>query len=208
MHRAPDVAILDRGALRLQLGTHRSRGPSGRQGGDGHAMADRALPSSGCWNRIPLEDGNLKRRSAARGEPLGMDEVVAGGGNQALVEGPAGNLVELLEPCVCGAAGRICTAPRPRRRPGAHDRPSVRHSPGPMRGCEHGLGTGAVFAPLTGWPLIGRPGPRGRAGTTSGWCSADCGFPAVPAARRACSGPSGRARPNSPPAPRPRRRTG
>lgn len=61
-------------------------------------MADRALPSSGCWNRIPLEDGNLKRRSAARGEPLGMDDVVAGGGSQALVEGPAGNLVELLEP--------------------------------------------------------------------------------------------------------------
>ena len=94
MHPAPGFAMLTKGTLRLMLNA---------PGAGGAGTADRtgAVPRPGGWNRIqlPVEDitaevARLKREGAAF-----RTEIVTGnGGRQALVEDPAGNLVELFEP--------------------------------------------------------------------------------------------------------------
>jgi catechol 2,3-dioxygenase-like lactoylglutathione lyase family enzyme len=95
MHPAPPFAILARGDLRLLLSA-----PSG-EGGGGQVLADGSRPEPGGWNRFQIQvedvDAEVERLTAA-----GMkfrSEVLRGvGGDQALLEDPAGNLVELFQP--------------------------------------------------------------------------------------------------------------
>jgi catechol 2,3-dioxygenase-like lactoylglutathione lyase family enzyme len=95
MHPAPAFAMLSRGDLRLVL-TQPGGGPGG-----GQAMADGTLPTPGGWNRFAIEVTDLTtlvdtlRQAGAR---FRSDIIHGVGGNQALVEDPSGNLVELFEP--------------------------------------------------------------------------------------------------------------
>lgn len=95
MHPAPSFAMLTRGHLRLLL--NGTTGP----GGASQPMPDGRRPEPGGWNRIQLEVENIEdeveslRTSGARFR----NEIVTGmGGKQVLVDDPAGNPIELLEP--------------------------------------------------------------------------------------------------------------
>jgi len=97
MHPAPVFAMLSRGDLRLVISK-----PGGAVGG-GSALVDGRLPEPGGWNRFALEVDDLD----AMVERLRRDgvrfrgEVLKGvGGNQALVEDPSGNLIELFQPLI------------------------------------------------------------------------------------------------------------
>lgn len=72
---APAFADVTRGNLRLLL--------AGPGSSAGRAMPDGAVPGPGGWNRIHLI----------------VDDIVTGpGGQQILVQDPAGNLIELFQP--------------------------------------------------------------------------------------------------------------
>ena len=91
MHPAPTFAMLSRGDLRLVL-----TAPGG-----GQAMPDGTFPAPGGWNRFQLEVDNLEATVAdlrAHGARFRNEIVTGVGGNQILVEDPAGNPVELFEP--------------------------------------------------------------------------------------------------------------
>lgn len=95
MHPGPGFAAVSRGGLQLLL--------SAVAGGGGatQAMPDGRTPEPGGWNRIQLRtedlDAEVERLRAAGVRFRG--EIVAGnGGRQVLIEDPAGNPVELLEP--------------------------------------------------------------------------------------------------------------
>jgi predicted enzyme related to lactoylglutathione lyase len=94
MRPAPGFAMLSRGGLRLLLNAPGA-------GGGGTADRTGAVPQPGGWNRIqlPVEDiaAEVDRLKQA-GAVLRTDIINGNGGKQALVEDPAGNLVELLEP--------------------------------------------------------------------------------------------------------------
>jgi catechol 2,3-dioxygenase-like lactoylglutathione lyase family enzyme len=94
MHPAPGFAALKRGNLRLLLNAPGA-------GGAGQAMPDGRSPEPGGWNRIQLEVEDLAaivERLKEQGEHF-RNEIVSGqGGQQVLLEDPAGNLVELFEP--------------------------------------------------------------------------------------------------------------
>ena len=95
MHPAPTFAMLSRGDLRLVL-----TAPGGGPGG-GQAMPDGTFPAPGGWNRFQLEVENLEATVAdlrAHGARFRNEIVTGVGGNQILVEDPAGNPVELFEP--------------------------------------------------------------------------------------------------------------
>jgi catechol 2,3-dioxygenase-like lactoylglutathione lyase family enzyme len=95
MHPAPSFAMLASGDLRLVL-----TAPGGGPGG-GQAMPDGTLPAPGGWNRFQLEVADLHatvETLRSRGARFRSDIVVGVGGNQILVEDPAGNPVELFEP--------------------------------------------------------------------------------------------------------------
>ncbi|MBO0893618.1 MAG: VOC family protein [Acidimicrobiales bacterium] len=95
MHPAPSFAMLASGDLRLVL-----TAPGGGPGG-GAAMPDGTVPRPGGWNRFQLEVADLEATVASlrsRGARFRNEIVVGVGGNQILVEDPAGNLVELFEP--------------------------------------------------------------------------------------------------------------
>lgn len=94
MHPAPRFAMLDRDDLRLLVSA------PGLQGGGGMAMPDGSVPEPGGWNRISLPVSNLPEIvEALRSKGVKFrNEIVHGiGGDQVLVEDPAGNLVELFE---------------------------------------------------------------------------------------------------------------
>ncbi|MGH2510959.1 MAG: VOC family protein [Ktedonobacteraceae bacterium] len=94
MHPAPTFAMLDRGDLRLLLSA-----PS-PQGGGGQAMPDGTTPKPGGWNRISLQVSGLTAIvDALRKKGVKFrNEIVHGvGGDQILVEDPAGNCIELFE---------------------------------------------------------------------------------------------------------------
>lgn len=94
-HPAPPFAMLDRGDLRLLLSA-----PSG-QGGGGQSMPDGTRPEPGGWNRISLEVSGLEdkvRTLRDKGVRFRNDIVHGIGGNQVLIEDPAGNCIELFEP--------------------------------------------------------------------------------------------------------------
>ncbi len=72
MHPSPMFAMLSRGDLRLVLSQ-----PGGQNPGGGSTLADGRKPEPGGWNRFVIQ---------------GV------GGNQALVEDPSGNPIELFQP--------------------------------------------------------------------------------------------------------------
>jgi catechol 2,3-dioxygenase-like lactoylglutathione lyase family enzyme len=95
MHPAPPFAMLRRGDLRLNLSA-----PSG-MGGGGQTMPDGSVPAPGGWNRFALEVDHLEdivERLRGAGVRFRSDVIVGVGGNQALIEDPAGNPVELFQP--------------------------------------------------------------------------------------------------------------
>ncbi len=95
MDATPDFAILQRDDLRLLL--NRAGGP----GGASQALADGRRPEPGGWNRIQLEVDDVEseaRRLADAGVTIRGEVVHGKGGDQVLVDDPAGNAVELFRP--------------------------------------------------------------------------------------------------------------
>jgi catechol 2,3-dioxygenase-like lactoylglutathione lyase family enzyme len=90
---APGFAMLSRGALRLLLNAPGA-------GGAGQAMPDGMLPEPGGWNRFQIEVDDLDAMVARlrEGGATFRGNVISGrGGQQALLQDPAGNLVELFQ---------------------------------------------------------------------------------------------------------------
>ena len=95
LHPGPGFAMLARGDLRLSLST-----PVG-QGGAAQAMPDGRKPEPGGWNRIQLEVEDVAGTVATlrqAGVRFRSDVITGFGGKQILLDDPAGNPVELLEP--------------------------------------------------------------------------------------------------------------
>jgi len=95
MHPAPPFAMLARGDLRLLLSQ-----PSG-QGGGGQTLADGQAPEPGGWNRFQIHVDDLEaevERLKAAGATFRSDILVGIGGDQALLEDPSGNAIELFMP--------------------------------------------------------------------------------------------------------------
>lgn len=93
MSAAPAFADVTRGKLRLLL--------SGPLSSAGRAMPDGAVPCAGGWNRIHLIFDDLAaevERLRAAGVPFRNDVISGPGGQQVLIQDPAGNLVELFQP--------------------------------------------------------------------------------------------------------------
>jgi catechol 2,3-dioxygenase-like lactoylglutathione lyase family enzyme len=90
---APAFADVTLGSLRLLL--------SGPTSSAGRPMPDGRRPGPGGWNRIHLLVNDLSAE-VARLRAAGVrfrNEIVTGpGGSQILLQGPAGNLVELFQP--------------------------------------------------------------------------------------------------------------
>jgi catechol 2,3-dioxygenase-like lactoylglutathione lyase family enzyme len=94
MHPAPGFAMLRRGDLRLLLSS------PGGPGGAAQAASDGRMPEPGGWNRFQIEVEDLPARvEALRAAGARFrNEIVHGiGGDQVLVEDPAGNAVELFQ---------------------------------------------------------------------------------------------------------------
>lgn len=89
----PAIAIVTRGPLRLLL--------AGPKSSAGRPMPDGAVPQPGGWNRIHLIVDDLAaevERLRAAGASFRNDIVSGPGGQQILVNDPAGNVVELFQP--------------------------------------------------------------------------------------------------------------
>ena len=90
---APAFADVTRGNLRLLL--------SGPKSSAGRAMPDGRVPEPGGWNRIHfIVDDLATEVERLRGAGVTFrNEVVSGpGGQQILLEDPAGNPIELFQP--------------------------------------------------------------------------------------------------------------
>jgi catechol 2,3-dioxygenase-like lactoylglutathione lyase family enzyme len=90
---APAFADVVRGHLRLLL--------SGPKSSAGRPMPDGSTPEPGGWNRIHLIVADLPAEVArlrAAGLTFRNDIVRGPGGQQILLEDPAGNLIELFQP--------------------------------------------------------------------------------------------------------------
>jgi catechol 2,3-dioxygenase-like lactoylglutathione lyase family enzyme len=95
MHPAPTFAMLVRDDLRLLLSA-----PSG-EGGGGQILPGGTRPEPGGWNRIQFEVPDLRadvERLRAAGAHFRSDIIHGVGGDQALVEDPSGNPIELFQP--------------------------------------------------------------------------------------------------------------
>src|SRR3954465_8189126 len=93
MHPAPAFAMLARGDLRLLLSA-----PSG-QGGGGQILSGDRRPEPGGWNPFQLDVEDLARdveRLRAAGVTFRSDIIHGMGGDQVLIEDPAGNPIELF----------------------------------------------------------------------------------------------------------------
>jgi catechol 2,3-dioxygenase-like lactoylglutathione lyase family enzyme len=93
MSAAPAFADVARGRLRLLL--------SGPRSSAGRPMPDGTVPSPGGWNRIHLIVSDIAAevdRLRAAGLTFRNDIVKGPGGQQILLEDPAGNVVELFQP--------------------------------------------------------------------------------------------------------------
>lgn len=100
MSAAPAFADVTRGKLRLLL--------SGPLSSAGRAMPDGAVPCAGGWNRIHLIFDDLAaevERLRAASVPFRNDVISGPGGQQVLIQDPAGNLVELFQPAEQPPAG-------------------------------------------------------------------------------------------------------
>jgi catechol 2,3-dioxygenase-like lactoylglutathione lyase family enzyme len=90
---APAFADVARGNLRLLL--------SGPQSSAGRPMPDGRTPEPGGWNRIHFIVEDLAaevERLRAAGVPFRNEIVTGPGGQQILIEDPAGNPIELFQP--------------------------------------------------------------------------------------------------------------
>ena len=90
---APAFAAVVRGPLQLLL--------SGPKSSAGRPMPDGATPEPGGWNRIQLvvEDISAEvERLRAAGVSFRNDVISGPGGQQVLLQDPAGNFVELFQP--------------------------------------------------------------------------------------------------------------
>lgn len=91
LRAAPTFAMLYLGDLRLLLSVP----------GAAHAMPDGTLPDPGGWNRIVIQVPDLAAAVdglRALGVRFRHEIVTSVAARQALLEDPAGNLVELFEP--------------------------------------------------------------------------------------------------------------
>ena len=96
MHPSPMFAMLSRGDLHLVL----SR-PGAQTVGGGSALADGRTPEPGGWNRFAVEVTDLAetvQRLRSAGVCFRSDIIQGVGGNQALIEDPSGNPIELFQP--------------------------------------------------------------------------------------------------------------
>jgi len=96
MHPSPSFAMLSRGELRLVLSK-----PGGGPGGGSQSMPDGTMPTPGGWNRFAIEVPDVAttvERLRKAGAQFRGDIIVGVGGNQAILEDPSGNPVELFEP--------------------------------------------------------------------------------------------------------------
>ena len=94
MHPDATFAILSRGDLQLFLSA--TRGP----GGGSQTLPGGRRPEPGGWNRFVLVVEDLPReveRLRRAGAPLRSDVIVGVGGDQVLLDDPAGNPVELFQ---------------------------------------------------------------------------------------------------------------
>src|SRR6478752_2428273 len=94
---APAFADVTRGNLRLLL--------SGPASSAGRPMPDGTRPHPGGWNRIHLVVDDLPAeitRLRAAGVHFRNDIVTGPGGQQVLLEDPAGNPIELFVPAAAG----------------------------------------------------------------------------------------------------------
>jgi catechol 2,3-dioxygenase-like lactoylglutathione lyase family enzyme len=92
-NRAPAFADVVRGHLRLLL--------SGPTSSAGRPMPDGSTPHPGGWNRIHLIVTDLAeevQRLRAAGLSFRNDVVSGPGGQQILLDDPAGNPIELFQP--------------------------------------------------------------------------------------------------------------
>ena len=90
---APAFADVTRGHLRLLL--------SGPASSAGRPMPDGAKPGPGGWNRIHLivdDIGAEVDRLREAGVPFRNDILSGPGGQQVLIQDPAGNVIELFQP--------------------------------------------------------------------------------------------------------------
>jgi catechol 2,3-dioxygenase-like lactoylglutathione lyase family enzyme len=92
---SPGFASITHGELRLLLSSVQAPG-----GGAVQAMTDGAQPEPGGWNRIQLRVGDLEAE-VVRLREAGVhfrNAIVRGrGGDQALLQDPSGNLIELFQ---------------------------------------------------------------------------------------------------------------
>ena len=96
MHPAPVFAMLSRGDLRLVLSA-----PSGQDMGGGSTLPDGSRPQPGGWNRFAIEVSDLEglmERLRQAGAHFRSGVIKGTGGNQAIVEDPSGNPIELFQP--------------------------------------------------------------------------------------------------------------
>lgn len=94
MRPAPGFAMLARDSLTLLLNAPGA-------GGAGQTLSDGSVPAPGGWNRFQLEVDDLDTtvdRLRAAGATFRSDVITGRGGRQALLQDPAGNLVELFQP--------------------------------------------------------------------------------------------------------------
>lgn len=94
MQPAPGFAMLSRGDLRLLLNAPGA-------GGAGQAALDGSVPAPGGWARFQLEVDDLEATVAslqAAGATFRTGVIHGNGGDQALLEDPSGNVVELFQP--------------------------------------------------------------------------------------------------------------
>jgi catechol 2,3-dioxygenase-like lactoylglutathione lyase family enzyme len=95
MRPGPGFAALSRGDLRLLLSG------VGGPGGAAQAMPDGRRPEPGGWNRIQIEVEDLAATVATLKQAGARfrNEIITGmGGQQILLEDPAGNPIELFQP--------------------------------------------------------------------------------------------------------------
>jgi catechol 2,3-dioxygenase-like lactoylglutathione lyase family enzyme len=96
MHPSPMFAMLSRGDLRLVLSQ-----PGGQSLGGGSTLVDGRKPEPGGWNRFAIDVTDLAEtveRLRGAGVRFRSDIIQGVGGNQALVEDPSGNPIELFQP--------------------------------------------------------------------------------------------------------------
>ena len=92
-HPAPGFAALSKENLKLFINQPGA-------GGAGQTMKDGSVPSPGGWNRFQIETDNLEKLVddlKKKGATFRSEIIIGQGGNQALLQDPSGNLIELFE---------------------------------------------------------------------------------------------------------------